>query len=169
LPSKTIQKQSFLSDLLVVAARFTALAVSRIYAGKLRSSEWRVLVALGQSGTLTVKTIAEQSQITKTKVSRAVTKLKQRKLVSRNVNKADLREAFISLTPAGQALYDELAPIAKIFETQILDALDPSDRAALNRALYRITERSKQLIGSDLPAETPSLVPASGAQDGATS
>jgi DNA-binding MarR family transcriptional regulator len=81
----------------------------------------------------------------KTKVSRAVALLERRKLVARRVNKADLREAFLSLTPAGRDIYNELAPIALDFARQLLDTVDAADRAALDRALKKLTERSGQL------------------------
>jgi DNA-binding MarR family transcriptional regulator len=144
--ARTVPKQGFLTDLLMVAAHMTGLAVSRIYANKLRSSEWRILVTLGQNGAMTATTIGQRSGIHKTKVSRAVARLTQQKLISRSVNKDDLRESFLSLTPAGRAIYNELAPVALNFENQILRALEPDDRAALERALHRITEQSKQII-----------------------
>ncbi len=45
--------------------------------------------------------------------------LEKRKLVARRANRADLREAFLSLTPAGRDMYDELAPIALDFADQL--------------------------------------------------
>ena len=67
---------------------------------------------------MTAKAIGAHSHMHKTKVSRAVALLERRKLVSRRANRADLREAFLSLTPAGRDIYDELAPIALEFRAQ---------------------------------------------------
>ena len=85
------------------------------------------------------------SHMHKTKVSRAVALLERRKLVARSANRADLREAFLSLTPAGRDIYDELAPAALEFVRQLLETVDPADRAALDRALTKLIERSAQL------------------------
>jgi DNA-binding MarR family transcriptional regulator len=81
----------------------------------------------------------------KTKVSRAVAILERRKFVGRRVNREDLREAFLSLTPAGRDIYSELAPSALEFARQLMEAVEPADRAALGRALKKLTERSTQI------------------------
>ena len=102
-------------------ASLVSQALSRIYAERygIGVPEWRVLVTLGQFGMMTGKAIGAHSHMHKTKVSRAVALLEQRKLVARRANRADLREAFLSLTPAGRAIYDELAPIALEFADQL--------------------------------------------------
>ena len=78
-------------------------------------------------------------------VSRAVAMLERRKLVTRRVNRADLREAFPSLTPSGRDVYSELAPIALEFARKLLETVDADDRAALDRAIKKLTERSAKL------------------------
>jgi DNA-binding MarR family transcriptional regulator len=107
--------------------------------------EWRVLVTLGEVGPMTAKGIGLHTHMHKTKVSRAVALLERRKVISRKVNRADLREAFLSLTPAGQQVYDELAPMALEFMRQLMDSIDEADRAALDRALTKLIARSAQL------------------------
>jgi DNA-binding MarR family transcriptional regulator len=142
-----LKLEEFLPYRLNVCAHLVSQALSRIYAEryKIGVPEWRVLVTLGQSGMMTAKAIGIHSQMHKTKVSRAVALLERRKLVNRRANRADLREAFLSLTPAGRNVYDELSPIALDFARQLMDTVDTSDRAALDRALKKLTERSAQL------------------------
>ena len=81
----------------------------------------------------------------KTKVSRAVALLEKRKLLARRANRADLRESFLTLTPAGRAMYDDLAPIALQFTKRLSEAIEPSDRTAFERAVDRLTARSAEL------------------------
>jgi DNA-binding MarR family transcriptional regulator len=57
-----------------------------------------------------------------------------------------MREAFLSLTPAGREMYDELAPIATRFADRLLDSIDAGDRAALDRALKKLTQRCGELV-----------------------
>ena len=142
-----LKLEEFLPYRLNVCASLVSLALSRIYAEryKIGVPEWRVLVTLGQFGLMTAKAIGAHSHMHKTKVSRAVALLERRKLVSRRANRADLREAFLSLTPAGREVYGELVPIALDFARQLLSAVDAADRAALDRALKKLTERSAQL------------------------
>ena len=109
-------------------------------------AEWRVLVALGQFGWMNGKAICTHTHMHKTKVSRAVAMLEQRKLIARRANRADMRESLVSLTPAGRTIYEELAPHAIEFARRLTEILTPSDRDAFHRALKQLTDRSAQLV-----------------------
>jgi len=142
-----LKLEEFLPYRLNVCASLVSQALSRIYAErhKIGVPEWRVLVTLGEFGNMTAKAIGLHSHMHKTKVSRAVAMLERRKLVTRRINRADLREAFLSLTPAGREIYNELAPMALDFARQLMETVDGGDRAALDRILKRLMERSTQL------------------------
>jgi DNA-binding MarR family transcriptional regulator len=143
----TLKLDEFLPYRLNVCSALVTQALSRIYAAryKIGVPEWRVLVTLGEFDNMTAKAIGHHSHMHKTKVSRAVALLERRKLVARKANRDDLREAFLSLTPAGRDVYDELAPAALEFMRQLMETVDPADRAALNRVLGTLIERSAQL------------------------
>ncbi len=142
-----LKLEEFLPYRLNVCASLVSQALSRIYADryKIGVPEWRVLVTLGEFGMMTAKAIGHHSHMHKTKVSRAVALLERRKLVIRRANRADLREAFLSLTPAGQDIYSELAPTALAFAEKLMESVDAADRPALDRALTKLTQRSAQL------------------------
>ncbi len=142
-----LKLEEFLPYRLNICASVVSQGLSRVFAEryKIGVPEWRVLMTLGEYGLVTAKTIGQRCHMHKTKVSRAVAILESRKLVTRRANRADLREAFLSLTPAGRDIYDELAPLALDFARRLIDTLDPADYAALNRALAILTERSAKL------------------------
>ena len=142
-----LRLEEFLPYRLNVCASQVSQALSHIYAKryKIGVAEWRVLVTLGQFGAMTAKGIGIHSHMHKTKVSRAVALLERRKLVARRPNRADLREAFLSLTAAGRDVYAELTPMALNFARQLLQTIDAADRAALDRALKMLSERSAQI------------------------
>ena len=142
-----LKLEAFLPYRLDVCANLVSQALSRIYAERYQIGvpEWRVLVTLGQFGMMTAKAIGSHSYMHKTKVSRAVAVLERRKLVARRANRADLREAFLSLTPAGRDIYNELAPVALDFARKLMDTVDPADRDALCRTLRKLTKRSAEL------------------------
>ena len=146
-----LKLENFLPYRLNVCANLVSQALSRIYADryKIGVPEWRVLVTLGEFDTMTAKAIGRHSHMHKTKVSRAVALLEQRKLVARRANRADMREAFLSLTPAGREIYSDLAPSALEFSRQLMETIAPEDRAALWRVLSKLTERAEQ-IGKDI-------------------
>jgi DNA-binding MarR family transcriptional regulator len=146
-----LKLDEFLPYRLNVCASIVSQALSRIYAEhyKIGVPEWRVLVTLGAYGMMTAKAIGLHSHMHKTKVSRAVALLERRKLLGRRTNRVDLREAFLSLTPAGREIYNDLAPMALDFARRLMDMVDTADRAALNRVLTILTERSAK-IGAEL-------------------
>jgi DNA-binding MarR family transcriptional regulator len=143
-----LRLEEFLPHRLNVLSSLVSQALTRVYGRRygIGIPEWRVLVTLGQYGVMTGKTVGAHTHMHKTKVSRAVAQLEQRKLVSRRANRADLREAFLSLTPNGRAVYDEAAPIALDFTNRLSEVVAASDRAAFDRAVRQLTERSAKLV-----------------------
>jgi DNA-binding MarR family transcriptional regulator len=143
-----LKLEDFLPHKLNVLSSLVSQALSRVYGQRygIGIPEWRVLVTLGQYGVMTGKAVGAHTHMHKTKVSRAVAQLEQRKLIARRANRADLREAFLSLTPAGRTIYDEAAPIALAFTHRLSEVVEPSDRAAFDRAMRQLTERSAELV-----------------------
>lgn len=144
-----LRLDDFLPYQLNVAASVISQALSKLYAQRygIGVPEWRVLVTLGEFESMTGKAVGAHSHMHKTKVSRAVALLEKRKWLVRRVNRSDLREAFLSLTPEGRAIYEDLAPGAVAFARHIVEAIDPADRDAFARALQQIIRHSKPLAG----------------------
>jgi DNA-binding MarR family transcriptional regulator len=143
-----LKLEEFLPYQLNVVASLVSQALSRVYAQRYNIGvpEWRVLVTLGQFGVMTGKAIGAHTHMHKTKVSRAVALLEKRKLLIRRANRADMRESFLSLTEGGRAMYEDLAPHAIEFARRLTEMLEPTDRAAFDRALHQLTERSAKLV-----------------------
>jgi DNA-binding MarR family transcriptional regulator len=142
-----LKLEEFLPYRLNVLASLVSQALSRVYAERygIGVPEWRVLCTLGQYGVMTGKAIGAHSHMHKTKVSRAVAELERRKLVVRRANRDDKRESFLSLTAGGRAMYEDLAPVALAFARRLSEVLNPADRAAFDRALRQLTERSARI------------------------
>ena len=142
-----LKLEDFLPYRLNVVSSLTSQALSSIYAERYRIGvpEWRVLVTLGQYGVMTGKAVGAHSHMHKTKVSRAVALLERRKLVARRANKADMREAFLSLTPAGRTIYHDLAPIAREFVARLAEDISAADRTAFERVLTQLIGRAAVL------------------------
>lgn len=142
-----IQLEGFLPHRLNVLSSLVSQALTQVYSKYgIGIPEWRVLVSLGQFGVMTGKAIGARTHMHKTKVSRAVAQLEARKFVARKANRADLREAFLSLTPAGRAVFEELAPRARDFTEKLSEVVSASDRAAFDRAVAQLTQRSAELV-----------------------
>jgi DNA-binding MarR family transcriptional regulator len=154
-PNVPLKLEGFLPYQLNVVANLVSQALSRIYYERYGISvpEWRVLVTLGEFGVMTGKQVGAHSHMHKTKVSRAVALLEKRRLLARRANRADLREAFLSLTPAGRTIYEDLAPSAREFAKRLIEVVDPRDRAPFDRALRQLTERSAVLAAEAAKAQ----------------
>ena len=150
-----LKLEQFLPYQLNVVSSLVSQALSRVYARRYRIGvpEWRVLVTLGQFGMMTGMAVGAHSHMHKTKVSRAVALLEKRKLLARRSNRADMRESFLSLTGAGRAMYEEVAPHALDFARRLTDILTPSDREAFDRAVKELTARSAQLVAESAEEE----------------
>lgn len=102
--------------------------------------EWRVLATLAQFGTMTAKAIGRHSSMHKTKVSRAVRALEERRWLVRRESEQDRREESLFLTAPGLHAYAEIVPRALAFEAGIL-ALLGSHAEPLLEALALMEER----------------------------
>jgi DNA-binding MarR family transcriptional regulator len=143
-----LKLEEFLPHRLNVLSSLVSQALTRVYGRRygIGIPEWRVLVTLGEYGVMTGKAVGAHTHMHKTKVSRAVAQLEERNLVARRANRADLREAFLSLTPAGRAIYEEAAPIALEFTQRLSEVVSSADRPAFDRAIKQLTERSATLV-----------------------
>ena len=82
-----------------------------------------------------------------TKVSRAVAQLEERKFAHpAGQSRRSAFESFLSLTPAGRAVYEELAPSALAFMDRLAEVVAPADRPAFDRAMKQLTKRSAELV-----------------------
>ena len=150
-----LKLEDFLPHRLNVLSSLVSQALTRVYGRYgIGIPEWRVLVSLGQFGVMTGKAIGARTHMHKTKVSRAVAQLEERKWLTRRANRADLREAFLSLTPAGRAIYEELAPRALEFTTRLSEVVSPADRPAFDRAVKQLSERSARLVADSESRES---------------
>ncbi len=141
-----LQLESFLPYRLNVAASQVSEGLARVYSERfgLDIPGWRVIATLGQFGEATAKAIGLHSRMHKTKVSRAVLDLETRGLVRRFANPADKREAFLSLTPRGEAVYREIAPLALAYQDGLLRRLSDAQRQALDGILAVLSSSETQ-------------------------
>lgn len=100
--------------------------------------EWRVLVTVCAGHGRTAQHIVASTRMHKTRVSRAVASLIERKLIERTASATDARELPLHATKAGEQLYQRLVPLALTRESEILSCLDAAQRRAFLEALDRL-------------------------------
>jgi DNA-binding MarR family transcriptional regulator len=101
-------------------------------------TERRVLFHLGIYGEMTATDIVNRARIHKTKVSRAVQKLVDRRFVKRERSDSDRRQETLSLTPAGDAAYRELRSIAEDYDKTLEEGFTEEEVRLLRSMLKRL-------------------------------
>ncbi|WP_299984938.1 MarR family winged helix-turn-helix transcriptional regulator [uncultured Ruegeria sp.] len=132
--------RNFLPFLLNQAAEESSLEFQRVYKdryGMLRT-EWRVLFHLGNYGEMTARDIGARAKIHKTKVSRAVRRLEQRRYLKRLRDENDRRVERLSLTSSGQTVYQELRGIAHDYDAKLAAHFTTGEAALLRMMLRRL-------------------------------
>jgi DNA-binding MarR family transcriptional regulator len=116
--------------------------------------EWRLIVVLARHGPVLSSELADLAQLDHARTSRIVTTLVDLKLAAREVIPSDRRQARVSLTDKGRALYDEFLPVVVELNRQLLQALEPGEIAQLDGLMDRLAERAKaNLAALDLPKQ----------------
>lgn len=132
--------RNFLPFLLNQAAEESSLDFQKVYKnryGMLRT-EWRVLFHLGNYGEMTAKQIGDRAKMHKTKISRAVHKLEQRRYLRRSRDENDRRMERLTLTPAGLTVYRELRDIARDYDARLAGMFTTGEAALLRMMLRRL-------------------------------
>ncbi len=141
MPEKDhFELQDFLPFLLNRAAEESSLAFQSYYKnryGMLRN-EWRVLFHLGTYGTMTAKDIGQRAKIHKTKISRAVAKLTERRFITRSRDEADRRSEHLHLTQAGEAAYRDLRRQAASYDAGLAGRFTSEEERLLRRMLRQL-------------------------------
>ncbi len=106
--------------------------------GMLRS-EWRVLFHLGRFGDLTSREVCDRSGLHKTKVSRAVKALEQKRYLTRTAVETDRRQETLRLTATGQSVYRDLKAKAQDFDAAMASRVPAEDLVVLRRCLKEMS------------------------------
>jgi DNA-binding MarR family transcriptional regulator len=101
----------------------------------LNRPEWRVLATLGTGAGFTATELGQATGMHKTKISRAVRALENRRWITRVRRARDRRYEDIELARAGQQAYGDLASQAHDFDARVWQALTPEERREVERAL----------------------------------
>jgi MarR family transcriptional regulator, organic hydroperoxide resistance regulator len=118
-----------------LVARFTEEALAR---HDLTIVMWRVLVTLSQMGPLRQIDLADHTTIDVSTLSRLVTRLVRRGLVTRARSSNSNREVTVQVTAKAEALMAELIPLGQRLEKQAIDGLSANELRVTKECLRRI-------------------------------
>lgn len=131
-----------------VSQRFAAQYRARY---RMTRPEWRALAALGSYGSMTATEIGANSSMHKTKVSRAVQALEEKRWLKRREDVEDRRVEHLELTQAGKRIYGDMVTLARSYEEELVRLLGASGVKQLEAGLGAVERR--------LPLATPGRTP----------
>lgn len=131
----------FLPYRLSVLSNAVSREIGGIYEGDFDLSvwQWRIIAVLGETPGLTSTEVTQRTLMDKPTVSRAAASLVDRGLLRRDVDREDRRRVPLSLTPEGQAIYDQVVPQAVEREKALLSVLSEEERSKLHELLTRLS------------------------------
>ena len=124
--------------------------VTRLCEGRygITRREWRLIALLAAHGAMSPSELSQRAHLERARISRHITELAAKKLVARVRLPEDRRRARVELTERGRKLYDELFPQSVRFNNEVLQVLSPSELAAFDAALRRLTEVAERQSSS---------------------
>lgn len=132
---------------MIVAEQFGADALAE---HGLSIAMWRVMAVLASRGSQRQIDLADLTSIEVSTLSRLITRLIRKGLVTRTRSTNSNREVTVRLSPKGQSLVNHLIPIALDFEAAAIAGLSAKDIAVLKRCLRRMFGNMKnRAAGAD--------------------
>lgn len=124
-----------LTECYLQVSRATAREIERT---GLTQAQFDVVVTLGDTAGLTCKELGEQTFITKGTLTTVLDRLELKRLVRRAKGQQDHRQTVVSLTEAGQALYERIfMPFIDTVRPRF-DVLSPQEQETLMALLQKL-------------------------------
>ena len=142
-----LRLDAFLPYRLSIASNRVSDAVATAYRALfgLRIPEWRLIAVLAEGRGLSQQALGRATRMDKVTVSRAAIALADRGLIARVADASDKRAARLSLSEAGRALYDQVAPKALAIEAELFAGFGADELAALRDMLARLEQAAGRL------------------------
>jgi DNA-binding MarR family transcriptional regulator len=137
----------------VIVAKI-ASAVIRLCEGRYAISrrEWHVLGLLDARGPQTPSQLAGSCHLDRPRVSRAVSALASKGLVSRARVAKDRKRAFVALTPSGRELHRRIFREVSAINARLIEGLDEARVNELHRLLAFLKEKA-DIVGREAASE----------------
>lgn len=134
----------FLPYQLSIASNAVSARIAEQYRKRfaLKTTEWRIMAVLGDSGATTQRELGLATLMDKVPVNRACKKLESRGLVQRKPNEKDGRSHLLELTTEGRAVHSRIMPLALKIEAELFSVLTEEEQDALRDMLVRLRDNA---------------------------
>ena len=136
--------EAFMPYRLSILSNKVSGIIADTYRGKfgLSITEWRIMAVLGEYPNVSADFVSAKTQIEKSNISRAISKLLERALISREFDTQDRRRSVLSLSETGWSVYDEIVPISYEYEEKLLRCFSEQERETLSDLVGRLYQHA---------------------------
>jgi DNA-binding MarR family transcriptional regulator len=135
-----LELEHFLPYRLSILSNTVSQSIATEYQDRfeLSMTEWRVMTILARFPEISAREVVDRSAMDKVAVSRAVARLVNAGRVDRGIHDGDKRRSVLQLSEAGWAIHDEVAPLARAHERELLARLNEGEQAQLDSILDKL-------------------------------
>jgi DNA-binding MarR family transcriptional regulator len=105
--------------------------------------QWRVMAIVGEQPEISATELAQRTAMDKVAVSRAVAGLVELGYLDRTPSKKDARRSALTLTKIGHSIYNQIVPLARQAEEDLLADLSDKDAADLERLMEKLAKSAE--------------------------
>lgn len=105
--------------------------------------QWRVMAIVGEQPEISATELAQRTAMDKVAVSRAVAGLVELGYLDRTPSKQDARRSALTLTKIGHSIYNQIVPLARQAEEDLLADLSDKDAADLERLMGKLAKSAE--------------------------
>lgn len=106
----------------------------------LSSAQFDVLAQIGVGKEITQSELSEKLLATKGNISQLIVSMENKNYVRR---RQEWKNKYVSLTPKGTEMYNELVPLVEAFQTETFGILDEEERQDLLTLLRKVERKIK--------------------------
>jgi DNA-binding MarR family transcriptional regulator len=144
---KPLNLEAYLPYRLSVASNKVSALIAKAYESRfgLTIPQWRVLAVLSEGQAQSQQALVARTAMDKVTVSRAAAALIGRDLVRSKPSSADKRAVELTLSTAGIAIVQEVAPVALTLEKALIEAIGGPAAERLESMLRKLEEQAQKL------------------------
>lgn len=141
-----MQLEAFFPYRLAVTAEAFSRVLIEVYGRTfgLKREEWRLIFLLARAKQIDSLELSRRTTLDKVQVSRAAARLEEKGLIAKTTPESDRRLRVYTITPAGQALFDQILPRVEDRTAEIMGAMSDDERRALDTGLSALLRAVSQ-------------------------
>ena len=139
-PDQILTLERFLPYRLSILSNQVSRTVAQAYEDRfgLSISEWRIMAILGEYPGVSADEVCQRTQMEKSIVSRAVSRLLNRNLIHRSIDDNDRRRSCLNLTTVGIDVYNEIVPLSYQYEADLQSCLSETEREQFDQLVDKL-------------------------------